>query len=92
MGKGRHSVIYDCIDQSDKSQALCAKIISNIQLPRTINIEKLKNIEHENLLKYHEIFQHNNDVIIIMDKCEGSLKTVIDKKCLSEVETINFLE
>ncbi|CAD8169986.1 unnamed protein product [Paramecium octaurelia] len=91
IGKGRHSFIYDCVNELDKQTQYCAKIFFNTSIPRTLKIENLKNIDNVNLLKYYEIFEHNKDVIIIMEKCDGNLKAIIDKQPLTEKDTFNFL-
>ncbi|CAD8102038.1 unnamed protein product [Paramecium sonneborni] len=91
IGKGRHSLIYDCVYELNKSIPVCAKILNNTTLPRSLKIEKLKNINNINLLKYYDFFEHDKDVIIIMEKCDFSLKTQVEKKPLSEQDTYQFL-
>ncbi|CAD8115967.1 unnamed protein product [Paramecium primaurelia] len=91
IGKGRHSFIYDCINELDKQTPFCAKIFFNTTIPRTLQFDKLKNINNTNLLKYYEIFEHNKDVIIIMEKCDCNLKNIIDKQPLSELDTYQLL-
>ncbi|CAD8102760.1 unnamed protein product [Paramecium sonneborni] len=91
IGKGRHSVIYDCINELNKQIPVCAKIFYNTKVPRSLQIEKLKSINNPNLVKYYEIFEHNNHLIIIMEKCDSNFKTQIQKKPLTEQDTYEFL-
>ena len=55
---GIHSKVYECSDSNNLERKLCAKIILNTSAK--IDIEKIKNIEHENLVKVVDILVADN--------------------------------
>lgn len=49
----------------------------------------LKTLEHKNIVKLYDTFIHKNEIVMIMEYCDGGelAKYVEDNEGISEVET-----
>ncbi|CAD8124205.1 unnamed protein product [Paramecium sonneborni] len=80
IGQGWHSTTYLCINTQQIQIQLVAKIYSNTIIPDDIEISKIKDLNHVNIVQIYEVYQHNKDVIVIMEKCYSSLKNELKQQ------------
>ena len=77
IGKGQFSVVYKATRQSDQLSVALKKIpISEMMDAKARNdclkeIDLLKNLDHINVIKYHESFLENNELIIVLDLADA---------------------
>lgn len=94
VGKGAFSTVFECLNVTDhKKYAL--KIISTETLNQhhlTLlkkEIEIHKQLDHENIIKFHGYFVFQHYLILILDYCEdGNLFNYLNRKQLLSVKEI----
>ncbi|CAD8194949.1 unnamed protein product [Paramecium pentaurelia] len=71
---------------------LVAKIYKNKKIPDDGEILKLKQLNHPNIVQIYDVYENEKDVIVIMEKCQSSLKNELKlKKEYAEIELLCFL-
>ncbi|CAD8065722.1 unnamed protein product [Paramecium sonneborni] len=98
LGEGSQGQVYDCIDTENRSNQLCAKIV-NVSDKKSFDnekqiLEQLLQKKCKNLVSIHHHYynEKTNDLIIIMEKCQSTLKEEIkQKKCFSDQVLEDFL-
>nr|XP_002126780.1 death-associated protein kinase 2-like isoform X1 [Ciona intestinalis] len=102
IGSGQFAVVRKCIEKST-NKVCAAKFIKKKRakasrrgvtkedIEREVKI--LSDVNHENILQLHEVFESNTEVVLILEMVAGGelFDFLAEKECLSEPEAIVFL-
>lgn len=98
LGRGGFSIVYRAIRKSNQ-EAFAVKIIEKSLLQEDIKllrreIDIMKKVDHENVLKLHKIYEDKSKVFIVMELVEGSelFDRIVDKGYYSEKSAINIVQ
>ncbi|CAK62607.1 unnamed protein product (macronuclear) [Paramecium tetraurelia] len=92
IGQGWHSTTYQCINIQQMQKQLVAKIYQSQTVPNDAEIIKLKKLNHANVVQIYDVYQNEKDVIIIMEKCQSSLRNEMKfQKEYDEMELLAVL-
>jgi serine/threonine protein kinase len=97
LGQGGFSVVKECTSKSD-GEKYAVKIIEKNALKEDIKllkreIEIMKKVSHENILKLHEIFEDAEKVYIVMELVKGSelFDRIVEKGFYSERNAMHIV-
>ena len=86
LGRGQFGKVFKCINKQTKEYR-ALKVIENdnndnniTYIKSELNNMKICSDENNNALKYYECFHYNGKFIIVMELCDESLQTLLDKK------------
>ncbi|AET40017.1 serine/threonine protein kinase CDC15 Ecym_5251 [Eremothecium cymbalariae DBVPG len=90
IGKGAYGVVYKAVNKAT-DQVIAIKAIeyqNEEELhEHMLEIDLLKNLRHENIVKYHGFIQSSHELYILLEYCiRGSLRDLIKKEALSEAK------
>ncbi|CAD8202537.1 unnamed protein product [Paramecium pentaurelia] len=87
IGRGQFGVVYQCKDLKNPQLKLCAKVVEEkLDDPKTIReIELMKMIMicakgNKNIVGVEYVDLNVERIILILEKCESDLQSIIDKK------------
>ncbi|CAD8210562.1 unnamed protein product [Paramecium octaurelia] len=91
IGRGQFGVVYQCTDTKNPQLKLCAKIIEErLDDPKTqreIELMKIIMINakgNKNIVGVEYVEYTKDGIVMILEKCESDLQTVMEKKLKSE--------
>lgn len=95
IGRGAYGVVYRAVNRSTNRP--CA--IKQIQFEdeselneHMLEIDLLKNLRHENIVEYRGFIQKSHELYILLEYCSrGSLRDLLKKGPLLEVDTVNYI-
>jgi len=98
LGKGGFSIVYRC--QSKVNDAdYAVKVINKEALKEDIKLLKrevhiMKQVDHKNILKLHEIYEDEDSVFIVMELVQGSelFDRIVDRGFYSERHSKNLIK
>jgi len=97
LGKGGFSVVYKCTYNEDQMD-YAVKVIDKEALKDDIKllqreVEIMKKVNHNNILKLHEIYEDENRVLIVMELVQGSelFDRIVDKGYYNERYSKNIV-
>ncbi|CAD8197855.1 unnamed protein product [Paramecium octaurelia] len=95
IGRGQYGVVYECQDLDNPQLKLCAKIINErLEDPKTKReMDLMKTIMNsakgnKNIVGVEYVHLDDDRIILIMEKCECDLQSIIDKR--KRLENKNF--
>jgi len=97
LGKGGFSIVYQCT-QIEGEIDYAVKVIDKEALKEDIKllkreVEIMKKVDHNNILKLHEIYEDENQVYIVMELVQGSelFDRIVDKGYYNEKYSKNIV-
>ncbi|AAS52904.1 AER223Cp [Eremothecium gossypii ATCC 10895] len=95
IGKGAYGVVYKAVNRAT-DQVIAIKAIeyeNEEELhEHMLEIDLLKNLKHENIVKYHGFIQSSHELYILLEYCiRGSLRDLIKKEALSEAKAKTYV-
>jgi calcium/calmodulin-dependent protein kinase I len=97
LGKGGFSIVYQAVRKSDKTK-WAVKVIDKEALKDDIKllkreVEIMKQVNHNNILKLNEIYEDEQKVYIVMELVQGSelFDRVVDKGFYTEKQAKNIV-
>ncbi|AMD19092.1 HBR191Cp [Eremothecium sinecaudum] len=96
IGKGAYGVVYKAVNRATE-QVIAIKAIEydneeELQ-EHMLEIDLLKNLKHDNIVKYHGFIQSSHELYILLEYCiRGSLRDLVKKQPLSEVKAKTYIK
>jgi len=97
LGKGSFSIVYEGTSTSDGSK-VALKVISKAAVGEKTSmlvteVRILQAVEHENVIQLRDIFESDDEVILVMEVVTGGelFDRVVRKGCLAEAETAGII-
>lgn len=88
IGEGNYGKVYRVINK-ETFEAYACKIIEKANISRPdrfrIEVDLLKSIDHQNIVKLYEIFEDNLTIYLILEECKGGeLFQILKERTLSK--------
>ena len=93
IGQGTHGVVYRALDPKGNEVAAKRVDLAGRSFPNIIkDVEKLKELDHPNIVKVYDIHQDDNVVWIFMELCDhGDLNKFYRKSELKHEESFEII-
>lgn len=95
VGKGAYGIVYRAINRQTRKQ-VAIKVIEYDEEEELnehmLEIDLLKNLKHENIVKYHGFIQKSHQLFILLEYCsQGSLRDLIKRGPVDEQECKTYI-
>ncbi|SCU83012.1 LANO_0B08108g1_1 [Lachancea nothofagi CBS 11611] len=96
VGKGAYGIVYRAINRQTGKQ-VAIKVIEYDEEEELnehmLEIDLLKNLRHENIVKYHGFIQKSHQLFILLEYCsQGSLRDLIKRGPVDENECKTYIK
>ncbi|CAD8097825.1 unnamed protein product [Paramecium sonneborni] len=96
LGSGAFGKVYRGFDTENKIE-VAIKVSSTKNVRKEVlailenEIQMMKRLEHPNLIQLYDVFEQNDEKIVVMELCKRDLKDLITKKNVQENEILNIV-
>jgi len=90
VARGSFSKVYYGFDSQNSSNLIAVKKISTVSLKQSTTdkfkqeIELMSKFNHVNIVKFEAMFQDQNNMYIVTELCQGSLKDIINRQMFED--------
>ncbi|CAD8181549.1 unnamed protein product [Paramecium octaurelia] len=96
IGSGAFGKVYRGLD-TEKQMEVAIKVSSTKNVRKEVlaiiqnEIQVMKRLEHPNLIQLYDVFEQNEEKIVVMELCKRDLKDLLTKRNLHENEVLHIV-